>query len=387
MRTRRPLSINNSLVHGICNYSCTLCAVNKPQYCGPREMQDEATTRALVRRVQEAGREGIFVRYLSNAGDGEPTLHPDFAARLDLFGDMVRTWSAPVPPPEIAVVSNGARLHLPEVLRGLCQNAVTLIISLPTVHPAHYGEIVMGRPEAGPRLLRRVLDNVAQVMRLRAEGRIAKLAFHLSPPERDLVRQGFADTVDTLSRMAAEAGLDRLELVLFPATSNRGGLVRERGEAVDTYRDLRRAVGGKRVNGVRVALQLSHQRFYRSAWELLDVLRASAFPCLWNGSFFIAADGSSICCNDQAARCPQGSVHRQTLRELVEAKEDMSPARVCRGCDQDPTRMGGSLAPALFALAARARRAVHAAALAATRPIVVPGLRTLLPGRRTHHAQ
>ena len=93
MRTRRQISINNSLAHGICNFNCSLCGVNKPNYRGPREFQSRAVTEKLIERVKEAAAQGVRIRYIANAGDGEPTLHPEFARRMDLFGRMIREWA------------------------------------------------------------------------------------------------------------------------------------------------------------------------------------------------------------------------------------------------------------------------------------------------------
>ena len=108
MRGKRPIFINNSLVHGICNYNCRLCGVNKETYQGPKEYQPREVTQKLIERCREAAREGISIRYLENSGDGESTLHPEFAARMDDFGDMIRTWdNRRIPPPNVCVVSNG----------------------------------------------------------------------------------------------------------------------------------------------------------------------------------------------------------------------------------------------------------------------------------------
>ena len=88
MKTRRPISINNSLAHGICNYSCRLCSVNKKNYRGPKAFQPRAVTEALIHRIEETAAAGIHVRYVANAGDGEPTLHPEFHERMAMFGAM-----------------------------------------------------------------------------------------------------------------------------------------------------------------------------------------------------------------------------------------------------------------------------------------------------------
>ena len=359
MRSRRPLSINNSLVHGICNYSCLTCGVNKPGYRGSREFQPLEVTAALVRRVEEAARSGIRVRYLANSGDGEPTLHPEFRERMGLFGRMLAGWSVPgVPAPEVSVVTNGERLLEPGVLEAVAENALTLIVSFPTPEPGDYGRLTVGRPERGAALLGKVLPGIGEAMRLHGLGLVPRLHFHVSPPEREAVRRGFPRTVELLSREAARAGLTELSLVLFPATSNRTGLVASRGGGVDFYPDLFRAFDGRSVNGVRVRMSISYRRFFPRLREVLDLVRSFSMPCMWNAHLFVTAGGESICCNDQAMRSVQGNVLLHSIDELMVRKEAHRPDAVCAGCDQRPERMRGSLAVRLFALASRARLAL-----------------------------
>ncbi|HOX06003.1 MAG TPA: radical SAM protein [Planctomycetota bacterium] len=358
MRTRRPLSLNNSLVHGICNCNCQTCGVNKAGYKGPREYQPREVTGRLIARVEQAAAAGVRVRYIANSGDGEPTLHPEFRERMDMFGAMLRNWAAPVPAPEVSVVTNGQRLLVPGVLEAVAGNRLTLIVSFPTTEPADYGRLMFGRPERGAETLETAKAGIRRAMELRAEGRIPRLCFHLSPPEREMVRRGFPETVGFLTREAERAGLGEVELVLFPATSNRSGLVRSRGSSVDFYPDLVRAFNGRAVNGVRVNMSISYRRFFPKVWEVLDLVRSFSLPCMWNAHLFITAAGDSICCNDQAVRAPRGNVLTDSIASLMARKEAHLPGAVCAGCDQRPDRMKGGLAVTVFSLLARARLAL-----------------------------
>ena len=94
----------------------------------------------LVERVKEAAQSGVRIRIVANAGDGEPTLHPEFRQRMTLFGDMIRSWDAPVPAPEISIVTNGSRLLEPEVTAALTENPITVNVSFPTSDPESYGK-------------------------------------------------------------------------------------------------------------------------------------------------------------------------------------------------------------------------------------------------------
>lgn len=356
MRTRRPISINNSLVHGICNYSCRLCGINKSNYSGPKEFQPYFVTKTLIERIIEAAGSGIYVRYVANSGDGEATLHPEFAQRLRMFGEMLRGWdAAAVPPPEISVVTNGSLLNEPGTLAPFIDNNISLIISFPTSDPESYGSIMKGDSEQGEALLSRVLPGIEKAMALRSEGRLSRLYFHISPPEIEIIRRDFSETINCLTEIARRNTLDEIELVLFPATSNRSGLLRNSISAVDMYSDLFSRYNGRTVNEVKIRMQLVLKRFFRSTSEIGDLVRSFRFPCLWNANFFIAADGSSICCNDQSVRNPLGNILYESIETLMEHKEKYMPGEVCAGCNQSPQKLKGSFQAVLFSFLARLR--------------------------------
>jgi len=356
MQTRRPISINNSLVHGICNYSCRLCGVNKGNYRGPKEFQPYIVTKTLIKRILEAAGSGIYVRYVANSGDGEATLHPEFADRLRMFGDMLREWdSSVVPPPEISVVTNGSTLYKPETLIPFANNTVSLIVSFPTSDPQSYGLIMKGDSEQGEALLFRVLPGIEKAMALRADGLLSKLYFHISPPEIEIVRRDFAETINCLTEIAHRNELNEIELVLFPATSNRSGLLRNSVTSIEMYKDFFKHYNGRFVNEVKINMQLVVKRFFHSTGEIADLVRGFRFPCLWNANLFITAEGSSICCNDQSVRNPQGSILYESIESLMQRKELFLPGKVCAGCNQSPQNMRGSFLAVLFSLIAGSR--------------------------------
>ncbi len=349
MKTRRPIAINNSLSHGICNCNCTLCGVNKPGYKGPKEFQPKSVTETLVARIKQAARQGLLVRYVANAGDGEPTLHPEFGERMDMFGDMIRQWDVPdAPTPEVSVVTNGVRLLRPGVLDAFTRNPLTLIVSFPTPDPESYGMLMSGDPRRGPALLKHVVPGIREALKLYGQGRIRRVQFHISPPDRDVVRRDFDRTLQFLTTLAREAGAETVEAILFPATANRSGLIRSTVKGCDMYADLIRRYNGKRIGGVQVRLSLSFQRFFPRIREFFDLLRAYDYPCTWNAQLFVTAAGDSTCCNDQAVRNPMGNLLHASLPELMANKERHRPGRVCAGCDQTPDKITGSRLFALF---------------------------------------
>ena len=136
------------------------------------------------------------------------------------------------------MVSNGLRLLEPGVLEAVARNRLTLIVSFPTCKAEAYGETMVGMAGRGEALLSKVVPGVERAMAMAAKGEIARLYFHVSPPEREFVRRDFPETVEFLASRAAAAGMSEVELTMFPATSNRSGLLRSRFTGIDTYRDL-----------------------------------------------------------------------------------------------------------------------------------------------------
>lgn len=355
MKTRRPLSVNNSLVHGICNYHCRLCGIKKAGYDGPREFQPYVVTKTLIQRIQESAQSGNYVRYVANSGDGESTLHPEFSDRMRMFGRMLKGWDSDIPPPEVSVVTNGSRLTRPGILESFVENDLTMIISLPTLKPESYGLIMAGNGEKGGDLLANVLPGVNRAMSQKASGALSNLYFHISPPETKIIRNDFPKTIDGLTRLAANNGLDELQLVLFPAPSNRSGLVSNSAAGVDMYRDLFKQYNGSIINSVTIRMQLVLHRFFSSISEIGDLLRSFRFPCLWNANFFISSDGSSICCNDQSVRTVQGNIIHDSIETLIQVKEQFRPGPACEDCNQSPQNLHGSFEAKLFSLLAKAR--------------------------------
>ncbi len=352
MKTKRAISINNSLVHGICNCNCLTCSINKPTYRGIKAFEAEDVTRKIAERVREASLHGIYVRYIANSGDGEPTLHPEFRRRMELFGELKKKWDHPVfPPPEVSVVTNGHRLDEPHIFETLQENRISLKISFPTSHPLHYGEIMVQKADKGPEIFETLLPAIEKAFVLQGKGKIA-LEFHVSPPFREYVRPDFPGTVDFLTKLAARNGAGEVNLLLFPASANRAGSVPSFFAGVDMYRDFFKTYHGKTLNGVRVSMAISAKRFYPEFSHLVDLFRSFNYPCIWYGNIFLAPTGDSACCNDQSLREPLGNILTHSIQQIMELKEEKLPSTTCRACNQAPEKLCGSPSALCFRWAA-----------------------------------
>ena len=343
MKTKRPISINNSLVHGICNCNCLTCSVNKPSFRGPKAYQSSEVIKKIIERVKEACEEGIRIRYIDNSGDGEPTLHPEFEQRMGLFGELIREWDYHIcPAPDVSVVTNGLNI-CDSLLEILVKNRISLKISFPTSNIIHYNEIMQPKSrETEETIFKKLITSIEHAMMLASQGKIPTLEFHISPPYREYVRPDFPGTIDFLTKLAKKNGLNKLELFLFPALANRVGFVRASYNAiiVDMYKDYIKTYHEKMLNGVRVFVFLSYKHFYKKSTDFIDVLRSFCYPCLWYaGNIFFSPFGDSCCCNDQNIQETNGNIFSHSIRELMELKEKKLPTKICKDCNQVPKKM------------------------------------------------
>ncbi len=352
MRTRRPIVINNSLCHGICNYNCQLCSVNKPTYNGQKAFQPLSITKRIIELTQSAASNGISIGGIHQSGAGEPTLHPQFRDCMELFGNMVRRWPVQKPVPEIAVVTNGSNLIDDDVIAGLVENPVTVYISFPTAVPEAYGRLMLNDQSRGKEMMAQVTTGISELMRKKSPN---KLYFNISPPDRDIIRRDFERTIDLLTKLAKFAGLDFIQLVMFTATSNRGGRIKNKIRGVDSYKDFISRFSGEIVNDVKVFMTTELERFFPRFSHLVDFIRSFDYPCLWNGNLLIAADGRSICSNDQVGKYSFGHVMETDIEGLMSLKERHSQSKLCAACDASPQKLYGSPAAILFNFASRIR--------------------------------
>jgi wyosine [tRNA(Phe)-imidazoG37] synthetase (radical SAM superfamily) len=103
----------------VCSFDCIYCE------CGwtPRKRVKKAVlpSRELVRQKLEEKLSEMIVNnelpdVITFAGNGEPTLHPEFEGIID---DTIETRNRLTPKAKIAVLSNATMLHKPSVVRAL----------------------------------------------------------------------------------------------------------------------------------------------------------------------------------------------------------------------------------------------------------------------------
>ena len=102
----------------VCSFDCLYCecGFNKDRKTNHRMPTREEVREALRERLTRMQAEGIAPDVITFAGNGEPTLHPDFES---IIADTIATRDAFFPKAKIAVLSNATQLHKESVVRAL----------------------------------------------------------------------------------------------------------------------------------------------------------------------------------------------------------------------------------------------------------------------------
>lgn len=101
----------------LCNFNCIYCE------CGwntrgqkPPMHSRQAVAECLEKKLREMAAEGRTPDVITFAGNGEPTIHPDFEAVID---DTLAIRDRLCPSARVTVLSNATMLHKPSVCRAL----------------------------------------------------------------------------------------------------------------------------------------------------------------------------------------------------------------------------------------------------------------------------
>lgn len=102
----------------VCSFDCLYCecGFNKDRKTNHRLPTREEVREALRERLTRMQAEGIAPDVITFAGNGEPTLHPEFEF---IIADTIATKDAFFPKAKIAVLSNATQLHKESVVRAL----------------------------------------------------------------------------------------------------------------------------------------------------------------------------------------------------------------------------------------------------------------------------
>ncbi len=135
---RLGVSLGINLMPGdgkICSFDCIYCECGfnkdfKPKVARPTR---EEVRQALEAKLKDMQQNGPAPDVLTFAGNGEPTLHPDFAG---IISDTLQLRDHYFPKAKVSVLSNSTMIHKPEVFEAL-RRIDNNILKLDTVDEAY----------------------------------------------------------------------------------------------------------------------------------------------------------------------------------------------------------------------------------------------------------
>ncbi len=117
----------------VCSFDCIYCecGYNAQGHGNGKLPTREAVRHALHDRLQQMHTDGSPLDVITFAGNGEPTLHPDFENIID---DTIDLRNKLYPTAHISVLSNATRIENESVYRALCR-VDNNILKLDTMNP------------------------------------------------------------------------------------------------------------------------------------------------------------------------------------------------------------------------------------------------------------
>ena len=102
----------------LCNFDCIYCECGwNGDHLGKRRFNSRENVRAMLREVlSKMVQDGTPPDVITFAGNGEPTMHPDFEAVID---DTIALRDELCPAAKVSVLSNATQLHREDVRRAL----------------------------------------------------------------------------------------------------------------------------------------------------------------------------------------------------------------------------------------------------------------------------
>lgn len=162
VRSRRlglSLGVNLLPVHAkLCSFDCIYCECGwNAEHRGSRRFNEREVVReALAAKLQAMAEEGELPDVVTFAGNGEPTMHPDFEQIID---DTIALRDRFCPEAKISVLSNATQLHRAEVVRAL-RRVDNNILKLDSAFDATVQR--MNRPQQAAYTVARVVEQMRQ---------------------------------------------------------------------------------------------------------------------------------------------------------------------------------------------------------------------------------
>lgn len=160
VRSRRlgvSLGVNMMPATGkICTFDCLYCenGLNEQRRCAGRHNSAQTVAAALEAKLRQMRDEGELPDVITFAGNGEPTMHPEFEA---VIGDTIALRDELCPSARVSVLSNATQLHRDGVRRAL-RSVDNNILKLDSAFDATAR--LINNPQSPVYSVRRVVDQM-----------------------------------------------------------------------------------------------------------------------------------------------------------------------------------------------------------------------------------
>lgn len=103
----------------LCTFDCLYCECGLGDMEGLKKLPETASIKkALIQRIEQLKAASVIPDVLTFAGNGEPTLHPQFPQIIDAVREIRDTL---LPQTKISVLSNATQIHRAEIRAALLQ--------------------------------------------------------------------------------------------------------------------------------------------------------------------------------------------------------------------------------------------------------------------------
>ena len=159
----------------LCNFDCVYCECgwNKDGKSDGNFPRLQEIEKALEEKMSKAAAEGVSVDSITFSGNGEPTIHPDFAQVIDV---TLRLRDRYFPEAKVSVLSNATMIGRKDVAEALMRVDNPIL----KIDASSDGLVRKINRPAGPYCLADVIDNLRKF-----EGRFILQTMFLRSPEFD----------------------------------------------------------------------------------------------------------------------------------------------------------------------------------------------------------
>lgn len=110
----------------VCNFNCIYCecGLTPPETTSSEFPSREEVRKLLSERLHEMKKNGEYLNSITFAGNGEPTLHPDFAG---IMSDTIEVRNTIFPEAKITVLSNATRAGISHIFDALSKADLNIL--------------------------------------------------------------------------------------------------------------------------------------------------------------------------------------------------------------------------------------------------------------------